>query len=149
VLSPYECGTEPNCPSCSLGQICSGHSCYLWAIDVPETAQVGDDVTVRVTENGMPCNGCGLSVTLPDGSVVSGNADENGVFVFGVENAGEYIFKLEKGEGAIKALVTVTEKAQPVSEAGFPWFWTITGLLVLLLLILLLFWWRRKKKPRK
>jgi len=150
ALTPYQCGTEPGCPSCPQGQQCENHVCYQRNLTAPQNNTVGTNVTVHVTENTGPCRLCDLSIKLPDGTTITGRTDENGNYPLALTLPGNYTVTLLKGGQPIRTItVNALPMEQPAAQlAPVPNDVCLIGAIILLLLIVLVIIWRRRKKKQ-
>jgi hypothetical protein len=145
ALTPYQCGTEPGCPSCPQGQSCEDHVCYQRDITAPETGNTGANVTIHATENGGPCRSCDFSITLPNGTIITGKTDQNGDFILPLKLPGTYNIELLHNGVVLKSIkldalagTVPVQPPQPQEQPSPVTGMTVIGLLILLLVLALL-----------
>jgi len=119
VLTPYECGSEANCPSCPSGESCRDHSCVSTVTQGP-TGTVGGTVTVQIPdETEAPCKLCTIVITAPDGSTTTVQTDENGNVQLPLAMAGAYKLTLMRDGNPVNTIeVKSFPKSPPVVPTG-------------------------------
>ncbi len=143
VVQPYECGL-PSCPACPSGELCEEHSCVSYNLTGPNQGIVGQNATLVASRNGLACAGCSLSITLPDGTVLSVSTDPQGRFTLPLNMAGMYDVTLTQGGAMMPLQVTAVEAAQPPipprPASIYDNLWLVLLLALLLLALLYLLW---------
>ena len=152
-LTPYECGTGPNCPSCPSGEMCEDNKCVLYAIQCPASGFIGDEITCRLLKEGAPCAECAGSLTDPDGVSRPFSTNAAGEFAFRLDKEGEYKVTLLKDGTTVRSIAVKSLPTTPGTGGEKP---TGTGggdlllpiLLVLALIIVggVLYWRSRSGK---
>lgn len=150
----YECGSEPGCPSCPLGQQCVNHLCISYNLTGPEAVIVNSTATIHATNGTGACILCDLVITDPAGKQFTGKTDEKGNMIFPTPLKGTYNVTLLIGGQPYKSILVNALPRAPPSEPKptteispqepFPW-WLI---ILLILIILGILYWRRKKEKR-
>ncbi len=90
VLTPYQCGSGPGCPSCGLGQICMDNACKSFDLKGPDSGFVGNNASVQALEDNTTCAGCDLKITDPSGKTLTGKTDASGDFSVPLDMIGTY-----------------------------------------------------------
>jgi len=145
----YACGTpEEGCNACANGGQCENHACYLRDVTAKEDNYLGDNVTVHCSENQGPYRNCVLTITLPDGSVVSATGDGNGNYLLSLDQLGAYSITLVSN-GRTITVNSLPVPAAPEKPGIALWDYCLPALLLLLLLLILFFLWKRRKKEKE
>ena len=103
-LIPYECGSEPGCPTCPDGESCKGHKCVSSDLKGPSSGFIGEDANVSATEENKACINCDLIITDPLGNRISGKTDKNGNFTLPLMFNGTYQVALLKDGEVVKII---------------------------------------------
>jgi hypothetical protein len=153
VLTPYQCGSGPNCPSCGYGQVCLGNICKTFDLTGPSSGFIGDTPKVQAREDNGTCAGCDLRITDPTGKVITGKTDSSGNFALPLKTTGIYKIAYMKNGSVVKTVEiqslprasTSGEETPPTITTGAIatgalWLLVILGLIVVALLIM-----RRRK----
>ncbi len=154
VLSPYQCGSGPYCPSCGDGQICLDNVCKSFDLRGPSSGFIGDAPSVQALEDNLTCSGCDLRITDPTGKVLTGKTDASGNFSLPLKVTGTYTVAYMKNGTVVKTVeINALPKSAPLlpslpttvisNQNWFPW------MLLLLIIIAVALYWLRIKKPRK
>lgn len=117
TLIPYECGNTTLCPICPTNYQCINNKCMLYLIKAKNETVVGEPVNIKVTENGLPCVFCVLTVYYQDGSLFSLKVNKDGVLAIIFTKAGTYLFTLLKDEKVVSSLqINILQKTVPNKE---------------------------------
>jgi hypothetical protein len=115
-LVPYQCGTGPNCPSCSQGQVCANNKCVGTSLNAPGTGSVGGSITILVLQGDGPCANCEVQITDPSGKVVILTTDADGHVVLPLTMQGAYTIALIKDGKVVNSVkVNANPAAAPPS----------------------------------
>ena len=115
VLSPYQCGSGPYCPSCGDGQICLDNVCKSFELKGPSSGFIGDAPKVQALEDNLTCSGCDLRITDPTGKVLTGKTDTSGNFSLPLKVTGTYTVAYMKNGTVVK-----TVEIQSLPRASTP-----------------------------
>ncbi len=134
----YECGDEEGCPDCPEGYVCQDNLCEPTRdLEGPESAFVGEEITVNATEGGGVCANCEVQIKLPDGRILNGRTDSNGKLTLPLNLEGPYELTLLK-DGEPVETIKVNALPKPVSGEDVPDTQVLDETISLIFLVLLL-----------
>ncbi len=163
VFTAYQCGSGPNCPSCSGGQLCISNVCKSFDLKAPTSGFIGDSPKLQALEDNITCAGCDLVITDPTGKILTGKTDSAGNFVLPLQVTGNYHVAYMKNGTVVKSVdiqslprASTTEQTPPTLTIANITEGTLTVLIILVLIAAAIILMRRrkgggsfKKKPKE
>ena len=155
VLTPYQCGPAPGCPTCEQGSVCTNNICVPHDLKGPQNGFVGDNADVQATEGDTSCANCQLQITDPTGKNLTGSTDSKGGFVLPLTLQGNYTIALIKDGVTVKTLMIESlpkappEEQNPPTATGSPMVWSILGLILLVIVVIVLIVYYMSRKGKK